>query len=96
MSELKIERSLGMFEKYMTLWVILCIAVGILLGKIAPDVAKYLDGFAIYVNGAPVVSILIALCLFFMMYPIIALLITLILLFSFKGDIIITQPLTIL
>lgn len=36
----------------------------------APGVAKYLDGLAIFVNGAPVVSIPIAICLFFMMYPI--------------------------
>jgi ACR3 family arsenite efflux pump ArsB len=33
-------------------------------------VAQYLDGLAIYVNDAPVVSIPIAVCLFFMMYPI--------------------------
>ncbi|MCX7591099.1 MAG: hypothetical protein N2255_05665, partial [Kiritimatiellae bacterium] len=58
------------FEHYLTVWVILCILGGVLLGKIAPDVAKYLDGLAIRVNGAPVVSIPIAICLFFMMYPI--------------------------
>jgi arsenite transporter len=33
-------------------------------------VAKSLDGFAIYINEAPIVSIPIAICLFFMMYPI--------------------------
>lgn len=43
---------------------------GILLGKVAPGAARYLDGMAIFVNGAPVVSIPIAICLFFMMYPI--------------------------
>ena len=58
------------FERYLTLWVGLCIAGGILLGKLAPGLAKALDGMAIYVNGAPVVSIPIAICLFFMMYPI--------------------------
>ncbi len=58
------------FERYLTLWVALCIAGGILLGKLAPDLAKTLDGMAIFVNGAPVVSIPIAICLFFMMYPI--------------------------
>jgi ACR3 family arsenite transporter len=61
---------LGFFEKYLYVWVILCILAGILLGKVAPGVAKYLDGLAIYVGEAPVVSIPIALCLFFMMYPI--------------------------
>ena len=58
------------FERYLTVWVALCIAGGILLGKLAPNLAKALDGMAIFVNGAPVVSIPIAICLFFMMYPI--------------------------
>jgi len=58
------------FERYLTVWVALCIAGGILLGKAAPNLAKTLDGLAISVNGAPVVSIPIAICLFFMMYPI--------------------------
>lgn len=60
----------SIFERYLTLWVGLCIAGGIVLGKIAPGVAQKLDGMAIFVNGAPVVSIPIAICLFFMMYPI--------------------------
>lgn len=60
----------SIFERYLTLWVGLCIVGGILLGKIAPDLAKTLDNMSIDVNGAPVVSIPIAICLFFMMYPI--------------------------
>lgn len=60
----------SIFEKYLTLWVFLCIVGGIVLGKIAPNFAKTLDGMSIFVNGAPVVSIPIALCLFLMMYPI--------------------------
>ncbi len=60
----------SIFERYLTLWVFLCIVAGIVLGKFAPGVAHYLDGFAIYVKDAPVVSIPIAICLFFMMYPI--------------------------
>ncbi len=63
-------RKLNIFEKYLTVWVLLCIASGIFLGKLAPSVAKYLDGMAIHVREAPVVSIPIAICLFFMMYPI--------------------------
>jgi ACR3 family arsenite transporter len=63
-------KGLNIFEKYLTLWVVLCIAGGIVLGKFAPGVATYLDSLAIYVNKAPVVSIPIAVCLFFMMYPI--------------------------
>ena len=66
----KRSKGLNAFEKYLTLWVLLCIGVGIALGKLAPGVAQSLDAMAIYVNGAPVVSIPIAIALFFMMYPI--------------------------
>jgi ACR3 family arsenite transporter len=59
------ERQLSIFEKYLTLWVALCIAAGILLGRIAPAVATTLDSLSVYQ-----VSIPIAICLFFMMYPI--------------------------
>jgi ACR3 family arsenite transporter len=63
-------QGLGFFERYLTVWILLCIAGGIVLGSIAPGVARFLDGLAIEVNDAPVVSIPIAVCLFFMMYPI--------------------------
>jgi len=56
---------LNIFEKYLTLWVFLCILAGIGLGKVLPGVAKTLDAMSVY-N----VSIPIAICLFFMMYPI--------------------------
>ncbi|MEJ2176648.1 MAG: ACR3 family arsenite efflux transporter [Gammaproteobacteria bacterium] len=64
------KNNMSLFERYLSLWVVLCIIGGIALGKIAPGVAQALDGMAIYVDGAPVISIPIALCLFFMMYPI--------------------------
>ena len=63
-------KGLSLFERYLTLWVGLCIVGGIALGRVAPGVAERLDGMAIHVGGAPVVSIPIAICLFFMMYPI--------------------------
>jgi ACR3 family arsenite transporter len=56
---------LSLFEKYLTLWVFLCILAGIALGKMFPGVAQTLDAISVY-N----VSIPIAVCLFFMMYPI--------------------------
>lgn len=61
---------LRFFEKYLTAWVVLCILAGIALGKVAPGLARHMDGMAVSVNGAPVISIPIAICLFFMMYPI--------------------------
>ncbi len=63
-------KGLSIFEKYLTVWVILCIVAGIGLGKIAPGFAVWLDGLSIGVKGAPVVSVPIAICLFCMMYPI--------------------------
>lgn len=62
---MKSERSLNIFEKYLTLWVFLCIGGGILLGKAAPGFALKLDSLSVQQ-----VSIPIAICLFFMMYPI--------------------------
>lgn len=61
---------LGFFGKYLPVWVFLCIVVGIGLGRIAPGIAALLDNLAIHSKGAPVVSIPIAVCLFFMMFPI--------------------------
>ncbi len=63
-------QGLGFFEKYLTVWVLLCIAAGILLGRVAPGLAHALDGLSVDVGGAPVISVPIAICLFFMMYPI--------------------------
>ena len=63
-------RMTSVFERYLTLWVGLCIVGGIVLGKLAPGLAGYLDSLSLNVNGAPVVSVPIAVCLFFMMYPI--------------------------
>lgn len=65
MEEVVEERKLGFFERYLTLWVIGCIGLGIILGKLFPQAAITLDKISIYQ-----VSIPIAICLFFMMYPI--------------------------
>jgi ACR3 family arsenite transporter len=56
---------LSVFEKYLTLWVAICIMGGILLGRTVPGVAVALDALSLYQ-----VSIPIAIALFFMMYPI--------------------------
>ncbi len=56
---------LNVFERYLTLWVLLCIGAGIVLGRLLPGIAVALDAMSVYQ-----VSIPIAICLFFMMYPI--------------------------
>ena len=58
------------FERLLTVWVFLCMFAGIALGRILPGFARSLDRMTLDVDGAPVVSIPIAVCLFFMMYPI--------------------------
>ncbi|MBD3181843.1 ACR3 family arsenite efflux transporter [Candidatus Poribacteria bacterium] len=58
-------KKLSVFEKYLTLWVFLCIVAGIILGRLFPDIALVLDSLSV-----KQVSIPIAICLFFMMYPI--------------------------
>lgn len=64
-SPVKAGNNLSFFERYLTLWVALCIIGGIFLGRLFPQVAVALDAMSIYQ-----VSIPIAICLFFMMYPI--------------------------
>lgn len=59
------EKKLSIFERYLSLWVALCIGGGIFLGKAAPNVAMILNEFSIYQVSIPIAS-----CLFFMMYPI--------------------------
>ncbi len=41
------ERGLSVFERYLTLWVALCIVGGIVLGKLAPGMAGSLDGLSL-------------------------------------------------
>ena len=59
------KRELGIWDKYLTLWVLLCIAAGIGLGELFPQIAEVLGGLTV-AN----VSIPVAVCLFFMIYPI--------------------------
>jgi len=58
-------RELSIFEKFLSLWVILCMGTGIFLGKVFPNLAISLDRLSF-----AQVSIPIAICLFFMIYPI--------------------------
>jgi ACR3 family arsenite transporter len=57
-------RKLGVFEKYLTLWIFACIVIGLLLGRFLPDFGQYLDSLKFAKLSIP-----IGICLFFMMYP---------------------------
>ena len=57
-------QGIGFFEKYLTLWVVLCMVVGILIGKFLPVIPNFLGKFE-YAN----VSIPIAILIWLMIYP---------------------------
>ncbi len=59
------EYGLGFFHKYLTIWVALCIIIGIGLGAAFPGVSEFLNSLAIAQVNIPV-----AIFLFAMMYPI--------------------------
>ena len=52
------------FEKYLALWVALCMLIGIVLSQTMPEVSEAIDSWKI--QG---ISIPIGVCLFLMMYP---------------------------
>jgi arsenite transporter len=55
---------IGFFEKYLSLWVILCMVIGVLIGKFLPSVPAFLGQFE-YAK----VSIPIAILIWLMIYP---------------------------
>lgn len=57
-------QDIGFFEKYLTVWVLLCMAVGILIGKFLPAIPSFLGRFE-YAQ----VSIPIAILIWLMIFP---------------------------
>ena len=55
---------ISFFEKYLTLWVLLCMAAGVLIGRYLPGVPAFLSRFEYY-N----VSIPVAILIWLMIYP---------------------------
>lgn len=55
---------LGAFEKYLAVWVVACMAVGLTLSQYLPGLSQAIDGWQ--VRG---ISVPIGICLFLMMYP---------------------------
>jgi len=58
------EASLGLFEKYLTLWIAICIIVGLLIGRFLPQFGQLVDSLKFNQLSIP-----IGILLFFMMYP---------------------------
>jgi ACR3 family arsenite transporter len=63
MSEKKTQ-GIGFFEKYLTIWVLLCMAVGILIGRFLPAIPAFMNQFE-YAK----VSIPMAILIWVMIYP---------------------------
>lgn len=61
---MKSKQGIGFFEKYLTLWVALCIVVGIAIGQYIPSIPDTLSRFE-YAN----VSIPVAMLIWLMIYP---------------------------
>lgn len=57
-------KGIGFFEKYLTLWVALCMFIGVLIGKFLPGIPNFLGRFE-YAN----VSIPMAILIWLMIYP---------------------------
>ena len=62
----KEKSGIGVFQKYLTLWVILCMAAGILVGKFLPGIPQFLNQFE-YARVSIPMAILIWLMIFPMM-----------------------------
>ncbi len=60
----KHEASLGLFEKYLTLWIAVCIVAGLLIGNFVPEFGEFMDSLKFVKLSIP-----IGILLFFMMYP---------------------------
>jgi len=60
----KKELSLGLWEKYLTLWIAICIVVGLLVGRFIPEFGQFMDSLKFAHLSIP-----IGILLFFMMYP---------------------------
>jgi len=60
----KKELPLGLWEKYLTLWIAICIVVGLLIGKFIPEFGEFMDSLKFAQLSIP-----IGILLFFMMYP---------------------------
>jgi ACR3 family arsenite transporter len=61
---LKKELSLGLWEKYLTVWIAICIVVGLLVGRFVPAFGQFMDSLKFAQLSIP-----IGILLFFMMFP---------------------------
>lgn len=58
------EKSISFFERYLTVWVIICMVIGVMIGQFLPAIPQFLQQFE-YAN----ISIPIAVLIWVMIYP---------------------------
>ncbi|MFZ6052784.1 ACR3 family arsenite efflux transporter [Halocola ammonii] len=64
MTERAEDRKIGFFERYLTLWVVLCIGAGLLIGFVAGEDIEVISGLELYHVNIPV-----AILIWMMIYP---------------------------
>lgn len=64
MAKEKIQSGISFFEKYLTIWVALCMITGVLIGVYAPSIPEFLSKFEYYSVSVPV-----AILIWLMIYP---------------------------
>ena len=55
---------ISFFEKYLTIWVAICMAIGVLIGVYLPQIPAFLNNFEYYKVSVPV-----AILIWLMIYP---------------------------
>ncbi|HHU80052.1 MAG TPA: arsenical-resistance protein, partial [Acholeplasmataceae bacterium] len=60
----KSNKGISFFQKYLTVWVIICMVIGVLIGNFLPAVPKFLNKFE-YAK----VSLPVAILIWIMIYP---------------------------
>lgn len=64
MDQVNSNKGISFFQKYLTVWVIICMAVGVLIGNFIPAIPEFLNEFE-YAK----VSIPVAILIWIMIYP---------------------------
>ena len=58
------KKGISIFQKYLTVWVIICMIIGVLIGKFLPQIPEFLNRFEF-----AKVSIPMAILIWIMIYP---------------------------
>lgn len=64
MTKEKLPSGIGFFEKYLTIWVAICMIIGVLIGVYLPGIPEFLNNFEYYNVSVPV-----AILIWLMIYP---------------------------